>query len=176
MRFTNVKMSESVGRPIEKTLKSGSKSTFAKWVLATCIIVLNSKTSHIYMWGWNVVTFNYTESETKLLYCCMFRLRMSEHGPSTRSNLEKKTSWHREREIQIYVFWNVQLTWRGRAWHTWVVLVRSLSRLSVWKMTLRYEDAKIWSRKVLDLKWYKCCQRWTTREVKFHKLSMILVM
>ena len=108
MRFTNVKMSESVGRSIEKTLKWGSKSTSAKWVLATCIIVLNSKTSHIYMWEWNVVTFNYTESETKLLYCCMFRLRMSEHGPRTRSNLKKKMS------VQIPVYELLQtFSWPG---------------------------------------------------------------
>jgi len=32
------------------------------------------------------VIAHHTDNDTKLLYCAMLRLRMSEHGPSTRSN------------------------------------------------------------------------------------------
>ena len=35
-----------------------------------------------------------TDSDTKLLYCWMFRLRMSEHGPRTRSNLGRSSLTH----------------------------------------------------------------------------------
>lgn len=35
-----------------------------------------------------------TDSDTKLLYCWMFRLRISEHGPRTRSNLGRSSLTH----------------------------------------------------------------------------------
>lgn len=35
-----------------------------------------------------------TDSDTKLLYCWMFRLRISEHGPRTRSNRGRSSFTH----------------------------------------------------------------------------------
>lgn len=35
-----------------------------------------------------------TDRDTKLLYCWMFRLRISEHGPRTRSNLGRSSFTH----------------------------------------------------------------------------------
>ncbi len=39
-------------------------------------------------------TLNQTESDTKLLYCWMLRLRMSEHGPKTRSKRGRSSLTH----------------------------------------------------------------------------------
>ena len=41
-----------------------------------------------------MVTVHYTDNDTKLLYCAMLRLRMSEHGPSTRSKRVRSILTH----------------------------------------------------------------------------------
>lgn len=53
-------------------------------------------------WGWGVGWGgkggtggpSQTDSDTKLLYCWIFRLRISEHGPRTRSNLGRSSFTH----------------------------------------------------------------------------------